>query len=284
MLIWVVLSVWEQHSLDEDWATHPQHSPWTKNLKENDPELKKTYGAPLLLRAQEDWELSVWEQRSLDEDWATHPHQSPWTGLPGHGELKPQSTILLQLLVDNTLQQQRGTTLLCCTPREEERRAHCTLRTHAGGCARAKVGKRLQHFVTHLLCYLASLLLQRYIRITLFLFYTAILVQPSVNIATLLQYMYSTTLHGRWEAAGVWGAALKTRSPLTLVHCSTNHQSWTCQLIEKARTQFKILWFLDYFVLTVKMICNQLIDTWLWSTKPFLEVNLILTAQIRLIA
>ena len=46
--------------------------------------------------------------------------RSPWTGLPGHGELKPQSTILLQLLVDNTLQQQRGTTLLCCTPREEK--------------------------------------------------------------------------------------------------------------------------------------------------------------------
>ena len=109
--------------------------------------------------------------------------------------------------------------------RMRRRRAHYTMHTHAGGCARAKVGKRLQHFVTHLLCYLASLLLQRYIRITLFLFYTAILVQPSVNIATLLQYMYSTTLHGRWEAAGVWGAALKTRSPLTLVHCSTNHQS-----------------------------------------------------------
>ena len=94
----------------------------------------------------------------------SHPHQSPWTGLPGHGELKPQSTILLQLLVDNTLQQQRGTTLLYCTPKEEEEdtEKERTLHTHAAGCARAKVGKRLQHFVTHLLCYFASLLLQRY--------------------------------------------------------------------------------------------------------------------------
>ena len=130
----------------------------------------------------------------------SHPHQSPWTGLPGHGELKPQSTILLQLLVDNTLQQQRGTTLLCCTPRvEEEEEKECTLHTHAGGCARAKVGKRLQHFVTHLLCYLASLLLQRYT------YYTVSLLHCCTCPAQCLQ-CYSATIcvfyHSAWAMGG----------------------------------------------------------------------------------
>ena len=92
---------------------------------------------------------------------------------------------------------ERHNSTLLHTKGEEEK--ECTLHTHAGGCARAKVGKRLQHFVTHLLCYLASLLLQRYT------YYTVSLLHCCTCPAQCLQ-CYSATIrvfyHSAWAMGG----------------------------------------------------------------------------------
>ena len=97
--------------------------------------------------------------------------------------------------------ERHNSTLLHTKEEEEEEKEEkeCTLHTHAAGCARAKVGKRLQHFVTHLLCYLASLRLQRYT------YNTVSLLHCCTCPAQCLQ-CYSATIcvfyHSAWAMGG----------------------------------------------------------------------------------